>query len=181
MGHYLEALFHTGYYYTSIGIAQVLAALLLLIPRTVVLGSLIYLPIIVNICILSFSVRFDGSIVTAPLMVLANLYIMAWNYDRVKSLMPLTSKTEIRLVEKPQKLENKFPFLFFTGVAGTLGIFIAIFVYGYEVMPRNSTKACYEQFIDTKNEVVGKAFCDCIHQNGWCLNDCLVEFEAQKK
>lgn len=41
MGHYLEALHHTGYYYTFIGIAQVTAAVLLLIPRTALLGALL--------------------------------------------------------------------------------------------------------------------------------------------
>ena len=66
MGAYLEALHHTGYYYTFIGIAQVVAAVLLLIPRTVTLGALLYFPIIVNIWLLSYAVRFEGSIVTSP-------------------------------------------------------------------------------------------------------------------
>src|SRR3954470_15022661 len=82
MGHYLEALHHTGYYYTFIGYAQIFAALLLLIPRTVVLGTLIYLPIILNICLLSLAVRFEGSLLTAPLMVIACLYLLCWHYDR---------------------------------------------------------------------------------------------------
>ncbi|MEO6637357.1 MAG: hypothetical protein ABIN25_03705 [Ginsengibacter sp.] len=67
MGAYLEALHHTGYYYTFIGIAQVVAAILLLIPRTVTLGALLYFPIIVNIWLLSFAVRFEGSFITSPL------------------------------------------------------------------------------------------------------------------
>src|SRR3954470_10067697 len=74
MGHYLEALHQTGYYYTFIGVAQIAAALLLLFPRTVTLGAFLYFPIILNICILTYAVRFDGSLFTAPLMVLANLY-----------------------------------------------------------------------------------------------------------
>ncbi len=41
MGKYLEALHHTGFYYTFIGIVQVIAAILLLIPRTVMLGALL--------------------------------------------------------------------------------------------------------------------------------------------
>src|SRR6188474_2541590 len=75
MGHYLEALHQTGYYYPFIGVIQVTAALLLLIPRTALLGALLYFPIILNICILSFAVRFEGSIITSPLMVLACLYL----------------------------------------------------------------------------------------------------------
>ena len=84
MGAYLEALHHTGYYYTFIGVAQVAAAILLILPRTVTLGALLYFPTIINIWLLSFALRFEGSFVTSPLMVLANLYILIWNYDRLK-------------------------------------------------------------------------------------------------
>lgn len=88
MGHYLEALHHTGFYYTFIGIAQVAAAIMLLIPRTVTLGAFLYFPIILNICILTYAVRFDGSLFTAPLMVLANLYLLGWNYEKWKYILP---------------------------------------------------------------------------------------------
>ena len=40
LGHYFDALFQTGYYYTFIGIAQLVIALLLLIPRTTLLGAI---------------------------------------------------------------------------------------------------------------------------------------------
>lgn len=88
MGSYLEALHHTGFYYTFIGIAQVAAAIMLLIPRTVTLGAFLYFPIILNICILTYAVRFDGSLFTAPLMTLANLYLLCWNYEKWKYILP---------------------------------------------------------------------------------------------
>jgi uncharacterized membrane protein YphA (DoxX/SURF4 family) len=88
MGHFLEALHRTGYYYTFIGILQVIAAILLLVPRTATLGALVYFPIILNIWILSWAVRFEGSFVSAPLMVLANLYLLCWDYDKLKFIFP---------------------------------------------------------------------------------------------
>jgi uncharacterized membrane protein YphA (DoxX/SURF4 family) len=88
MGHYLEALHLTGYYYTFIGVAQAVAAIMLLIPRMATLGAFIYFPIILNICILTFATRFDGSMFTAPLMTLANLYILGWNYEKWKYILP---------------------------------------------------------------------------------------------
>lgn len=88
MGHYLEALHLTGYYYTFIGIVQIAAAIFLLIPRTVTLGAFLYFPIILNICILTFATRFDGSLNTAPMMTLANLYLLAWNYEKWKYILP---------------------------------------------------------------------------------------------
>src|SRR5215475_5317434 len=44
LGHYFDALLLTGYYYTFIGIVQVITAILLLIPRTSLLGALLYFP-----------------------------------------------------------------------------------------------------------------------------------------
>lgn len=88
MGHYLVALHLTGYYYTFIGYAQVAAAIMLLIPRTVTLGAFIYFPIIFNIWILTYATRFDGSMFTAPLMTLANLFLLGWNYEKWKYILP---------------------------------------------------------------------------------------------
>src|SRR6266496_5175794 len=48
LGHYFDALHLTGYYYTFIGVGQLIAALLLLIPRTALLGAIVYFPIILN-------------------------------------------------------------------------------------------------------------------------------------
>ena len=93
MGNYLEALHRTGYYYTFIGVMQVTAAALLLIPRTATLGAFLYVPIILNICILSFAVRFEGSLLTSPLMVLANLYLLCWDYDKWKLILPFNKPT----------------------------------------------------------------------------------------
>jgi len=181
MGHYLEALHHTGYYYTFIGIAQLTAAILLLIPRTVTLGAILYLPIIINICILSFALRFDGSFVSAPLMVLANLYILFWNYDRLKFVLPFKMRSGHVISEKPKKYSNKFPTFFFTGVIASVGIFILYFIYGHEVMPRNSLPECEKQFADTENETAGLKFCECIHTYGRHLNECVEEYEKAEK
>ena len=88
MGNFLEGLYNTGYYYTFVGVMQVLAAILLLIPRTVTMGALIYFQIILNICILSLSVRFDGSLIISPLMVCAVLYLLCWDYHKFKNMFP---------------------------------------------------------------------------------------------
>jgi uncharacterized membrane protein YphA (DoxX/SURF4 family) len=181
MGAYLEALHHTGYYYTFIGIAQVVAAILLIIPRTVTLGALLYLPIIVNIWLLSFALRFEGSIVTSPLMVLANLYILVWNYDRLKYILPFKRFSNYGIIEKPKKYSTKFPFLFFAGVFITAVLTVSIARFGYEVMPRNSISDCKKQFRNTELETAEFEFCECIHKNGKPLGECLEEFENAKK
>ena len=177
MGAYLEALHHTGYYYTFIGIAQVVAAILLLIPATVTLGALLYFPIIVNIWLLSYAVRFEGSFVTSPLMVLANLYVLFWNYDRLNYLFPFKSLNSEAILKKPANYNNQFPFVFFTGVVLTAIATVLFARYGYEVMPRNSLKDCKAEFKGTAKEAAGYRFCECIHEKGNPLTTCLAEFE----
>ncbi|MEP3836484.1 MAG: DoxX family protein [Algibacter sp.] len=181
MGAYLTALHHTGYYYPFIGYAQILAATLLVIPRTVTLGALLYFPIIVNICILSFAVRFEGSFVSAPLMVLANLYILVWNYDKLKYILPFKNIPNFGIVKRPKKWNNKFPFSFFGGVAVTFALIILIFLKGFDIMPRNSLPDCKNQYANTKFENIINEFCECIHSKGNPLDDCLEAFSENKK
>jgi uncharacterized membrane protein YphA (DoxX/SURF4 family) len=106
MGHYLEALHLTGYYYTFIGIAQLAAAIMLLIPRTATLGAFLYFPVILNICILTFATRFDGSLFTAPLMTLANLYVLGWNYEKWKYILPFNRPANDNDVTKRKSFES---------------------------------------------------------------------------
>ncbi len=180
MGAYLEALHHTGYYYTFIGLAQVAAGVFLLIPGTVLLGALIYLPIILNIWILSFAGRFEGSFVTSPLMVMANLYILALNYDKLKYILPFNRYSREASLLRPKKYETKFPFLFFTGVVSIMGFTVFLAHFGDYVMPLNSLRDCQSQFINTENEVAGFEFCECIHINGNPLDKCLENLESSR-
>ena len=122
MGHYLEALHLTGYYYTFIGVVQMAAAIFLLIPRTVTLGAFLYFPIILNITILTFATRFDGSMFTAPLMTLANLFLLGWNYEKWKYILPfnrLPDEYDITRRENPESeaptQENAGPTAVFAG------------------------------------------------------------------
>jgi uncharacterized membrane protein YphA (DoxX/SURF4 family) len=181
MGAYLEALHHTGYYYTFVGYAQVLAAILLLIPRTVTLGALLYLPIITNIWILSYAVRFEGSIVTSPLMVLANLYILAWNYDQVRYILPFTRYSKEASLKKPEKYSTRFPVPFFSGVAAMVVMVLWVANSGFQTLPRNSLKDCQSQYANTEREAAGFAFCECIHRDGNPLDPCMEALENMKK
>ena len=178
MGAYLEALHHTGYYYTFIGVAQVIAAILLLIPRTVALGALLYFPIIVNITVLSFAVRFDGSFVSAPLMVLACLYLLFWNYDSLKYILPFKKHENKTIALKPARYSLRFPFGFAAAVIAMIAVVILFFAYGHDVMPRNDFKNCRAQFQQTEYEMIGKEFCECVHKKGEPLDICLGVFET---
>lgn len=176
MGHYLEALHQTGYYYTFIGVLQVTAAALLLTPRTATLGAVLYFPVILNICVLSFAVRFDGSLLTSPLMVLANLYLLCWDYDKLKFILPVNHSTSPDTLPKLQILTSKFPTLFFTGVVTTVVILVLITTNAYTIKPRNTLSECETQCTDSNNPYACHDFCDCIHGQGKPLNQCLDEY-----
>lgn len=180
MGHYLEALYHTGYYYPFIGMLQVLAAVLLVIPRTATLGALLYFPIIVNICVLSFAVRFDGSLLSSPLMVLANAYLLCWDYDKLKPLFSANHSETFKTLVAQKKMVGKFPAKFFTGVIATIVLLLITISGIYQIKPRNSFADCIRQFNGTNKTKAGCAFCDCIHKQGKSLNACLAEYNKAK-
>ena len=181
MGAYLEALHHTGYYYTFIGVAQIVATILLLIPRTVTLGALLYFPIIVNIWLLSYAVRFEGSYVTSPLMVWACLFLIVWNYDRVRYLLPLNHFSDMGILQKPKKYSWKFPYLFAGFVLLVMVGTVAYAEFGHEVMPHNSIGDCKKQFTNAPNQEAGYQFCECIHTAGNDLDTCLETYEEAVK
>ncbi|MCP9493703.1 MAG: hypothetical protein MSG64_04515 [Pyrinomonadaceae bacterium MAG19_C2-C3] len=176
MGHYLEALHHTGYYYTFIGVVQVTAAIMLLIPRTVTLGAFLYFPVILNICILTYAVRFDGSLFTAPLMVLANLYLLGWNYEKWKYILPFNRPPISDGLTEKKSLSNKFPTLFFAGVFAAVIVCVVGIPSLYSIKPRNTLLQCQKQFKNSNKTKAGEVFCNCVHQNGEPLDKCMNEY-----
>lgn len=178
MGSYLNALHQTGYYYTFIGIVQILAAVFLLIPRFVFLGALLYFPIILNIFILSYAVRFEGSLLTSPLMLLANIFLLCWHYDRLKFILPIKDPQPV-ILPKPIKYSNKFPFKFVLGSAAAVGVIVAgvVLMSTQAVMPENSISDCVGRYEDTNRTTAAAEFCDCVHNKGLPLDTCLENYE----
>src|SRR5215475_13198477 len=136
LGHYFDALHLTGFYYTFIGVSQLTAALLLLIPRTALLGAILYFPIIFNICVLTYATRFEGTRI-ATLMLLANLYLLWWDYARLKYILPLASSSDVGATPK-QKMSRKFPWVFFGCVVAAVAAVIVINIFVYDIRPGNS-------------------------------------------
>jgi uncharacterized membrane protein YphA (DoxX/SURF4 family) len=87
VGFFFEALYRTGFYWRFLGICQLTVSLLLLIPRTAFLGALAYFPLILNIFVITVSMHFTGTPVITGLMLLANIYLLCWDYDKLKRLL----------------------------------------------------------------------------------------------
>lgn len=87
VGFFFEALYRTGWYWNFLGAAQLLAALLLVLPWTTTLGAVLYFPIIVNIFLITLSMHFTGTPVITGLMLLGSLFLLCWDYDRLAPLL----------------------------------------------------------------------------------------------
>jgi uncharacterized membrane protein YphA (DoxX/SURF4 family) len=87
VGFFFEAMYRTGFYWRFLGLCQLAAAALLLIPRTATIGALVYFPLILNIFVITVSLHFNGTPFITGLMLLANLYLLCWDYDKLKHLI----------------------------------------------------------------------------------------------
>jgi uncharacterized membrane protein YphA (DoxX/SURF4 family) len=179
LGHYFDALYLTGFYYTFIGVSQLTAALLLLIPRTALLGAILYLPIILNICVLTYATRFEGTRI-ATLMLLANFYLLCWDYARLKYVLPLASSSDIGATPK-QKMSSKFPWVFFGCVVAAVVAVIVINIFVYDIRPGNSQIECTNACADNARPEACKRFCNCIYVEGKLFDKCLDEYRKKKE
>lgn len=176
LGHYFDALQLTGAYYTFIGVAQLTAAALLLVPRTALLGALLYFPIILNITVLAYAVRFEGTRITT-MMLLANVFLLVWDYDRLKHILsPRRSDDDDHVVDKA----GAFPTWFFAFVFAAAASVIAINAFLYDVRPGNSRPECTNACKGNANPSACIRFCGCIYDAGNPLRTCLDEYEKAK-
>ncbi|MSR06616.1 MAG: hypothetical protein EXR93_06065 [Gemmatimonadetes bacterium] len=112
VGYFFDAMYQTGYYYRFLGASQVLAAILLLFPATATLGAVMYFPIILNIFIITVAVHFTGTPFITGLMMLGSIYLLCWDYDRLRHMLPGLSPAPLA------------PRAF--GVAPTVGLTLAV-------------------------------------------------------
>jgi len=87
VGFFFEALYRTGLYWNFLGFMQLLVALLILIPRTATLGAILCLPIIINIFIIVVSMGFKGTPYIAGLMLIANIYLLFWDFHKISKII----------------------------------------------------------------------------------------------
>ena len=86
IGAFFEAMYQTGLYWQFLGASQVLAGILLLFPRFAVLGALLFVPIMGNIFVITVSLGFRGTPFVTGMMLLAVLYLCAWDYHRIRGI-----------------------------------------------------------------------------------------------
>lgn len=83
IGFFFEAMYRTGPYWYFIGLSQVCAAILLLIPATSTFGALLSLPIVVSIFLITWGIGFGNTVIVAGGMLLSVVYLLSWDADRL--------------------------------------------------------------------------------------------------
>tara|TARA_B110000091_G_scaffold30909_1_gene31916 strand:- start:3183 stop:3785 length:603 start_codon:yes stop_codon:yes gene_type:complete len=99
--HYFETMYQSGIYWRFIGITQFIAGSLLITQRFSKLGTIVYLPIIANIFLVTISYEFSGTPIISGLMLLSTLFLMYWDWNVFKIFV--NKKPEI---ETKKRLEN---------------------------------------------------------------------------
>jgi len=124
IGFFFEAMYLTGPYWRFIGIVQILAAALLLIPRFATLGALLFAPISISIFLVTLGIDFGGTVYVSLGMMLSVAYLLFWDVDRVwAATASLFSSNESKQgVEQMNRVET---FGWLLGAASAMGLFFA--------------------------------------------------------
>jgi hypothetical protein len=123
VGAFFEAMYQTGFYWNFLGLGQVSAGILLLIPATATLGAVCFFPIVLNITVVTWSVGFKGTTYLTALMLLASIFLVAWDWDRLRAiLVPHTGR--VREVVAPPSTPERVGYV--TGTLAVLGVFLAV-------------------------------------------------------
>jgi hypothetical protein len=128
LGLFFETLYQSGLYWKFLGLSQMVAGVLLLIPRARTVGALLFAPIIANIVVITLSYDFRGTPILTAQMLLAVAFLLVWDWDRLRPIFG----GEPRSVAFPEHRLGGFErgvyvagalagFGFFSAVRGLLG------------------------------------------------------------
>ncbi|MFD2036825.1 hypothetical protein ACFSKL_18615 [Belliella marina] len=122
--HFFETMFQTGIYWQFLGWAQLLAGLLLMTQRFAKLGLALFIPIIVNIYIITISMDFGYTSVITGMMLITGLGLLIWHWEELRILINLPYN------ETPKhRLENE---KLWVGTGGLMFLFTVIYRILYD-------------------------------------------------
>jgi uncharacterized membrane protein YphA (DoxX/SURF4 family) len=86
VGFYFEAMHSTGFYWNFIGSFQILIGILIFFNRFVVISSLLMMPVVINIFLVSIALNMKGTPIITSAMILGNLLLLTWHIKNYKTL-----------------------------------------------------------------------------------------------
>lgn len=85
--HFFETMYRSGIYWNFIGWGQLFAGFLLMSQIFSTLGAVAFFPIITNVFFITISYSFGGTPFITFLMILGNIYLLLWDWDKLKVLV----------------------------------------------------------------------------------------------
>jgi hypothetical protein len=90
IGAFFEAMYATGGYWRFLGLAQVAAGVLMLVPRTATFAAVAFFPVALNIFVITVALDFHGTpFITGP-MLLGAAALLAWDWHRLRGVVTAT-------------------------------------------------------------------------------------------
>jgi hypothetical protein len=82
-GHFFETLYQSGMYWQFLGWSQLAAGFLLMFQKLSTLGAVLFIPISINIFVITVSYSFTGTPYITGLMLLANITLLIWDHKKL--------------------------------------------------------------------------------------------------
>lgn len=127
--HFFETLYESGLYWRFLGLAQFITGSLLITQRFAKLGAVLFLPIIVNIFVITISYDFRGTPIITGLMLISTLFLIFWDWDSLKVLFNLKPNIEVEKRLEHDKIWVIMGFLFII-----ITVSLKLFVYNKNIL-----------------------------------------------
>ncbi|PZR33640.1 MAG: DoxX family protein [Azospira oryzae] len=130
VGYFFEAMYQSGFYWNFLGWGQFIAGALLMTQRFASFGAMVFFPIILNICVITWSVNFgSGTPVITLLMLLGTLGLLVWDYRRWMILFQYDHQIKLDLTSQPRDSLMTDP------VWAISGVFFVLLILGIQLIP----------------------------------------------
>lgn len=139
VGHFFDAIYHTGIYWFFLGFCQLLSALLLMSQRYATVGALLFLGIIFNIFLITVGVNFGNTRYITGLLLLASIFLILWDWQRVSALFLISKKIVIEPSSAPidvfkWEVLGLLLFLFLAGCSIVMLYLKGYVIYGIPIL-----------------------------------------------
>ena len=84
LNHFFETMYQAGVYWNFIGWGQLIVGFLLMSQIFSTAGAVAFLPLILNIFVITISFDSTNILIITSLMVLGNIYLLLWDWNKLK-------------------------------------------------------------------------------------------------
>lgn len=128
IGVFFDTLYHIDGWWRLIGVAQVTAGVLVLVPRLRTLGAVLFLAILANVVAITWALDFGTTALLTTQMLAAVVFLLVWDYDRLR---PLLGLAYVAIPHPAHRLSGPFERgVYAAGLVGGMGFFLATRGFG---------------------------------------------------